>query len=257
MHEHWRLLRDAPGSGAANMARDDALAHGTLAVPTLRLYSWAAPYLSLGRLQRIADVDLAACAARGVEVVRRPSGGRAILHQHELTYCLALPLHHPLAQGTVAESYCRIGTALFAALELLGLTATPAPPGPLRPSSAACFATAAAGEPLLGGRKLLGSAQTRREGALLQHGSLPLHGSAALLAALLAAKPERLDQQMLALDEALGRPVVYGEAADAIIAAMSTTWNVTLTPGALSAAEEARATALAAHYEDSTWTSRR
>ena len=108
----WHLIRDGWHGGAANMARDEALRESVMrsvgAPPILRLYGWRPPCLSLGYGQRARVVDLARCRARGWQVVRRPSGGGALLHAEELTYCLLLPPQHPLQQGDILASYARI-----------------------------------------------------------------------------------------------------------------------------------------------------
>ncbi len=114
----WRLIYDSPTAGARNMAVDQALLES--GHPTLRLYTWQPDCLSLGYGQRAAEVDLNRLRAAGWDLVRRPSGGRAILHADELTYSLSLPADHPCAQGTVIESYRRFSTALLAGLRTPG-----------------------------------------------------------------------------------------------------------------------------------------
>lgn len=294
--ETWRLLVDGPLDAAANMACDEALLESMaagVAPPTLRLYQWRPAALSLGRFQRSAAVDTAACARVGVSVVRRPSGGRALLHDSELTYALVAPAEHPRAGGaTVLESYRRISLALAAGLRRLGAAVELAPalarraenrgrqmgdegrktavdvplsgrsqvshaqqaePGPLN-GSAACYDTAAGHELTVAGRKLVGSAQARRRGALLQHGAIPLTGHAARLGALLADPPARLEARMIALDEALGRSVAADEVAAALAAGIAGCWGVRLVPGELTGAERAAADRLRERYRDPTWT---
>src|SRR5262245_29819226 len=132
MTEIWRLLIDDFADGAANMARDEAIAavHASgVTPPTLRLYRWRPACMSLGRFQRSAAIDRAACTHAGVQVVRRPSGGRALLHDDELTYGVIARADHPLiASGSVVESYRQISAALLAGLRRLGVAAelTPA-----------------------------------------------------------------------------------------------------------------------------------
>ncbi|HVU12241.1 MAG TPA: hypothetical protein VHD90_13240, partial [Phototrophicaceae bacterium] len=119
----WRLIYDQPTLGARNMAVDEAILASVGAgdqPPTLRLYRWEPPCLSLGYGQRSREADLDRLAARGWEIVRRPTGGRAILHADELTYSLALPSDHPLAALGIVESYRRISEALISALTGLG-----------------------------------------------------------------------------------------------------------------------------------------
>ena len=256
----WRLLIDQPRDGASNMALDDALleaqARGA-APPTLRLYRWAPACLSLGRFQHSADIDRDACVRAGVPVVRRPSGGRALLHGDELTYALALRADHPALAGadSILESYRRISAALLAGLRLLEVPVELAPAARRRGASAACFDTPASYELTVDGRKLVGSAQARRDGALLQHGAIPLTPHAALLNSLLAAPPLDLDTKMIALDQALGRSVTFDSLAEALAEGFRAAWDVRLVPGTWTAAELARAEELRrARYNGDDWT---
>jgi lipoate-protein ligase A len=174
----WRLLLDRPAPGAWNMAVDEVLLDGVAAgsaPPTLRFYEWAPPCLSLGYFQPFEVVDVGGCRSLGIDVVRRPTGGRAILHDRELTYSVALPLRLLGDDGAVLPSYHRLSLALEGGLKRLGV------PVVLAPESAAqaaadhgpvCFDRPSAHEILLDGRKLVGSAQTRRATAILQHGSI-------------------------------------------------------------------------------------
>jgi len=177
MSDAWRLLVDAPAAGAWNMAVDEVLLEGLAAgtaPPTLRFYEWTPPCLSLGYFQPIDVVDVDGCRALGVEVVRRPTGGRAILHDRELTYSVALPASVLGHDGGVLPSYYRLSLALQDGLRRLGVPATLAPEsaagGPVH--GPVCFDRPSAHEILLHGRKLVGSAQMRRGGGILQHGSI-------------------------------------------------------------------------------------
>ena len=185
---HWDLLEDPARPGAENMARDLALAEAAgsgLRPPVLRLYGWDPPAVSIGRNQRpAAACDPDACAAEGWDVVRRPTGGRAVLHgRDEVTYAVALPL--ALAPEGVTAAYAWIGQALAAAYRRLGVPVDVAEGRRLDQRTGACFDAPAAHELVCRGRKVAGSAQVRRDGYLLQHGSLPLHIDADLHARLL------------------------------------------------------------------------
>lgn len=173
----WRLRDDlaagldAAGHMAADLAMLDEVAAG--AAPALRLYRWSPPALSLGRFQPHDDVDFDACRRRGVEVVRRPTGGRALLHGADLTYAVALPLPAlGAARDSVDARYQVLAGALIAGLAELGVTAAVAraggPPGPV------CFAGQQGADLRVGERKVCGSAQLSRDGAVLQHGSILL-----------------------------------------------------------------------------------
>ncbi len=146
--------------------------------PTLRFYRWQPACVSLGRHQPLADIDLARCAALGYDVVRRPTGGRAILHTDELTYSVAGPQSDPVLAGAVLDSYLRLSQGLLAGLEQLGLRVAKAPPSNRASTDAGpvCFEVPSAYEIVAGGKKLVGSAESRRQGWVLQHGTLPLVG---------------------------------------------------------------------------------
>ncbi|MGI6558920.1 MAG: lipoate--protein ligase family protein [Limnochordia bacterium] len=179
---------------AWNMAVDEAIM--TMvgrkdSPPTLRIYAWQPPGLSLGYFQRSEEVDLAACRSRGVDVVRRPTGGRAILHDQEVTYSLSLPEDLPWLPRGVTEAYRLIAGGLVRGLQAPG---GPRRKWPLPPTARPAGSLARrplASMPPVGyeivarGRKLVGSAQTRRRRAVLQHGSIPLKLQAEELFALL------------------------------------------------------------------------
>lgn len=171
----WRLVddldhpRDAAAQMAADLALLDAVADGS--PPLLRLYRWRPPALSLGRFQSETDVDVAACARHGVEVVRRPTGGKALLHGGDLTYAVALP-EPSGAEGTVDAVYRRLADGLLAGLADLGVDAALA--CHQGPAGAVCMATQQGADLRVGDRKVCGSAQVRRRGVVLQHGSILL-----------------------------------------------------------------------------------
>src|SRR6202022_3122798 len=165
MSDAWRLLVDAPAGGAWNMAVDEVLLDGVAAGaagPTLRFYGWRPACLSLGYFQPFDVVDLDACRALGIDIVRRPTGGRAILHDRELTYSVALPASVLGSDGGVLPSYYRLSLALQEGLRLLGVPATLAPESAAGGSpehGPACFDRPSAHEILVEGRKLVGGAQ--------------------------------------------------------------------------------------------------
>lgn len=220
----WQLLIDAPLSGQKNMDRDLALAAAVAAEelpPTLRLYGWSPPAVSIGRHQDEAlACDAAACAAAGWDVVRRPTGGRAVLHaSDEVTYSVLLPLR--LAPRGVLAAYAWLAGALVAAYRRLGLPAELAAGRHLEQRSGACFDAPAAHEVVVQGRKLAGSAQVRRAGYLLQHGSLPVTFDPALHATLLGLAPEAaglLGRQGAGLADFLCPPPPRAEVEGAVVA---------------------------------------
>ena len=204
-----RALRDCHfRDGGGNMAIDCAIFEAVasnLQPPTLRLYGWHPFCLSLGYGQRARDADLDALADRGWDLVRRPTGGKAILHGDELTYSLCLPQDHPLASGDVVESYRRISAGLLRALQELGLEAeSERQNASLRPAAVGpvCFEIPSHYEISVAGRKLIGSAQMRRKGGLLQHGSIPLRGDLARVCDVLSfATEEARARQKVSLRE--------------------------------------------------------
>jgi lipoate-protein ligase A len=254
----WRLLLSPADDGARNMALDEALMSRARETGefTLRVYSWAAPTLSLGRNQSARRVyDLERIRARGLRVVRRPTGGRAILHHREITYSVTAPAADA---GDLRESYDRINRVLVAGLRRLGVQpeiAAPAGRAPA-PGPAPCFDAPSAGELVLGGRKLAGSAQWRSEGALLQHGSILVEDDQSTLAELTLDR-QRPVPAPATLADALGRTPTPADVADALAAAVREIEDPDAQPFFVEAELRARAEALVVHYEDDAWTWRR
>ena len=257
------------------MAVDEAIAEAAAAgavPPTLRFYRWNPPTVTLGRHQKLADVDETQIAARGYDLVRRATGGRAILHVDELTYSVAGPIEEPRMAGGVMDAYLRFSNALLSGLSTLGLKAEKAG-GRTRAGrdlSAACFETPSAYEITAGGRKLMGSAQSRRKGYVLQHGSLPLWGDVTRLVDVLALSctaKDRLRQQLrrqaATLAEALDLPpdserLAFPHVAAAMAGGFASALDQDLEPGTLSASELSRSAELIrVRYADPAWTRQR
>jgi lipoate-protein ligase A len=252
----WRLLNTGEADGATNMAIDEAILRAVarrLAPPTLRLYAWQPPCLSLGQAQSFGDIDWGACIAQGYAVVRRPTGGRAILHTDELTYSVIAPEDEPRVEGGIVESYRRLSEGLLEGLRLLGAPGieshhpeaerTPANNSSFGP---VCFEAPSTYEITVAGKKLIGSAQMRRGGVMLQHGTLPLTGDIARICDALAAHPDktRVRARAATLESALGRPVSFDVAAQAIARGMAAVLNLELEPGELGPQECAWASEL-------------
>jgi len=264
-HTTWRLLRSPPADGATNMATDEAILRAVAAgrvPPTLRLYGWEPACLSLGRTQRAADVDLDAVRAAGFGLVRRPTGGKAILHMDELTYSVTAPETEPRVAGSIVESYRRLSAGLARGLERLGMEELVvdqraqnrrAGGGPV------CFEVPSDYEITAGGRKLVGSAQMRARRGVLQHGTLPLYGDISCICPLLVIRPDpaRVRARATTVAETLGRPVTWDEAADALAEGFVSALNLRLEPGVLSDEERAWAEELRAEkYVVDEWTYR-
>jgi len=270
-HAEWRLVVDGATDGATNMAIDEAIAEATAAgyaSPTVRFYGWQPPCLSLGRNQPFAEVDAARCALHGYDVVRRPTGGRAILHTDELTYSVAGPAGEPRLRGGVLEAYHRLAAGLLYGLRRLGIEAeeTSAHGRVRSDASAACFEVPSAHEITVQGRKLVGSAQCRRGGWVLQHGSLPLRGDVARIVDGLAFDDEAerealrraLRRRAVTVAEVLGREVSFAAAVQALTEGFAAALNLKFVPGQLTAWERARAAELReTKYGSMSWTRRR
>lgn len=272
----WRLIiEEEPRSGPANMAIDQAIATACAAgesPATLRFYRWQPPTISLGRHQAIAEIDVVAADARGYGIVRRTTGGRAILHTDELTYSVAAAADEPRVKGGVMDAYLRLSNALVVGLRNLGLEADKAGADTRVGTdvSAACFEVPSAYEITAGGRKLLGSAQSRRAKYVLQHGSLPLTGDITRLIDVLVLEPEaaQLLRQQLALRagtlaQSLGvaddaPEVDFMRVAQALVQGFSSELNLTCKPGQLTATElRAASQLIREQYANPEWTQSR
>lgn len=222
----------------------------------MRVYAWSEPTLSLGRNQRAeGQYDLAAIERAGVGIVRRPTGGRALLHAREVTYSVTAPVRE---QASIAVEYARINALLVASLVELGVPARASSPRSraLAPTALPCFADPAAGELVVDGRKLVGSAQWRDGGAMLQHGSILVDDDQGLIPDLMLVPPAP-GPAPATLRAALGRAPRLEEVADALLAAV----RVLADPGAatleLDAETTREARALESRYRSPGWTWRR
>jgi lipoate-protein ligase A len=255
------LIRSPGADGATNMAVDEAILRAVAAggvPPTLRFYAWDPPVLSLGRGQGVEDVDREAVSAAGYDLVRRPTGGQAILHIDELTYSVVAPEREPRVIGGVVESYRRLSRGLVRGLELLGVEDIVADErvenrnteGPV------CFEVPSDYEITVEGKKLVGSAQMRARGAVLQHGAVPLHGDIARICPLLSAHPDpaRVRARATTVSGAVDRHVDWEEAAEALARGFAEALNLRLEPGELTEEERARAEELRAEkYATREW----
>ncbi|MGH8059851.1 MAG: lipoate--protein ligase family protein [Candidatus Entotheonellia bacterium] len=256
----WRLLQTGPGDGFTNMAVDEALLDACIAgsaPPALRFYTWSPPAISIGYGQQFgSSIDLDRCRALGIDVVRRPTGGLAVLHQYDVSYSLVLREDELPAVRGILASYLTVSHALIRGLSYLGVKAELLPlrraPLPSEQASPLCFVTPSSYEVAVQGRKLIGSAQRRVHGVILQHGSLPLSLDLAKLCAVLppathgsvpgAAEAEVYRSQMTSLQEAGGRMYSDAEVIAALSRGFAEVWEVELTEGHLTA-EERRASA--------------
>jgi len=247
------------------MAVDEALLRARIAgtgPPTIRFYGWRPATLSLGYAQPLAGtIDVARCRALGIGVVRRPTGGSALLHEppeRELTYSVVGRAGDFPGADDVLETYRRIGEGLVAGLRRLGAAAVLAPLVRRRAGSpdapTFCFARTGAYEVAVDGRKLVGSAQRRQRGAFLQHGAIALDADPARLRAVFPAEPDPL-AAMTTLAAVLGRPVAPEGLVATLAAALADSLGGTVAPGGLAPDEVALAAALVAgKYATEAWT---
>lgn len=259
----WRLIRSGALPGAMNMALDDALLHAVAigaSPPVLRLYRWQPAALTLGYAQLAdAGVDLDACRAAGIDVVRRPTGGRAVLHDHEVTYSVIAPTGG-LFGTTVTESYRVIAGVLHGALRSFELPAELVPGRPRgQQGRAVCFTAPAQYELLIDGCKVAGCAQKRRGSAFLQHGSIPLDLNLALLQQIMpAATGEDLCQRFHAigwLNRFSSQPLIIDEVEDALIDGFTASLSLRLEQSMPTTEECRRAERLCAEwYGNPEWT---
>jgi len=263
--EMWLFLQTPPARCAFNMALDEELMSRAREAGAwvVRVYGWSTPTLSLGRNQLArGGYDLPRLAESGIDVVRRLTGGRAILHHREITYSVAAPVD---MAGDLRESYGRINRLLVAALTALGVTGAEVIGESIRadrvadgaqPGLLPCFDHPSVGEITVGGRKLVGSAQWRSEGALLQHGSILVEDDQRQLSAFLVAAMPAVPKPATLL-EVLGRSPSQEEMADALLAAIRSLED----PAARIMDDQSdlleRANQRAAHYLDDGWTWRR
>ncbi|MFQ5678442.1 MAG: biotin/lipoate A/B protein ligase family protein [Gemmatimonadota bacterium] len=290
-----RLLWDEPAPGPWNMALDEALMEtARRGVITLRLYGWSPPCLSLGRNQRARGFyDAGAAGARGIGIVRRPTGGRAVYHGPELTYSVAAPTGQ---WGSLRESYGRINGAIARGLSELGVPVALAGAGGAgaggrggesgparvsrpgahtsaervhgretpRPRPGSCFQHPLPGEVTVTGRKLVGSAQWRRGGAFLQHGSLLLRDEQALVRELGRTPPGGGEAALAGRGE---RSIGLAEVCEtlpslerlgrALCRGFEAEFQLPVRRGAASAEERGCAGRLEEEYADAAWTWRR
>lgn len=236
----WRFLSTGLSDGAYNMALDQALVHSVesgLSLPVIRFFGWSPPAVSLGYNQKIKDLDIEACQRAGFDIVRRPTGGRAVMHQDEFTYSVIAREDDSVIGGTIMETYGRIAQGLLAGLKILGVAAemvrSSAPDIPAK-ASALCFAAAGRYEITAGGKKLVGSAQRRMNGVILQQGSLLL--TCGQKHKFFNRDP--MEIQAGTLREILGREPAFDEVAAGMKQGFMKSWNIELAPGTLTEDEK-------------------
>ncbi len=267
----WRLLITPPARGAWNMSVDESILEHIgrgESIPTLRLYAWTPACLSLGHAQPFADVDITRLKSHGWEVVRRATGGRAILHTDELTYSVIAPLNEPRVEGSVLESYNRLAQALLLAVKNLEIPVEikdEVKQDSILRNNPVCFEVPSTYEITVNGKKLIGSAQARKKEGVLQHGSLPLTGDLTRICQALVFENEsaretaskRLLERATTVESALGRGIGWETATQAFIHAFEAQLGLSLKRGGLSESESERADELVREkYDHPSWTER-
>lgn len=275
--EQWRFIVTEAMPPAMNMAVDEAILqlHSEGKVPpTVRFYTWNPATLSIGYFQKAAkEINLEALRERGLGFVRRPTGGRAVLHDQELTYSVVVSESHPKMPSSVTEAYKVISMGLLHGFQRLGLRAEMVSLATEEekekyssPGSSACFDSPSWYELVVEGKKVAGSAQTRQKGVILQHGSILLEMDVELLFSLLNFPSERVKQRMMesfrqkavTINEVSPRPIGLQEAVEAFRDGFASGLEVELVPGALTPEETALAEELVrTRYAADEWNFRR
>jgi len=237
-----RLINDGVHSGTFNMAADEALLielTKNSVSPTLRFYRWKNPTLSLGYFQKIGDVKIDAVRARGYDIVRRPTGGRAVLHWEEVTFCLVIPAFN---MG-LWEIFKCIHEALGEGLNLMGIPAGVTPvEKPVRVSrnrTSACFASPSRYELTINGKKIAGTAQKKVGDYLLAHGSIPIKPNFRHLFEILNFKGDMEREtayqnalkKMTSLYDEMKKEYRFGDICSAIIQGFKKSWGCKVNEG--------------------------
>jgi lipoate-protein ligase A len=229
MKERWRLIPYAENDGATNMAIDEAILEERIrgeAPPTLRVYGFAPACVTIGLSQKMDEATSDGIKAQGIDVVRRPTGGRAVLHLHDLTYSF---VGSDTTRGgtfstSVTESYKQISQGLVAAFAELGVTTELGATGVAYRHLQDCFMATTGSDLQHNGTKLIGSAQVRRGGSILQHGSVPLHQDPELMPRLLGEEVGAV--RHVNLFDLLGREVSFDELQTAFKIGFEKTFDV-------------------------------
>ena len=275
--ETWRFIDSGDSSPFFNMALDEALldwhSEGKIP-PTIRFYGWNPPTLSIGYFQKVEkEINMNAVKENNLGFVRRPTGGRGVLHDKELTYSVIVSEEHPDMPHTVTEAYRVISEGILEGFKMLGLDAYFAIPrtaeeiqGLKDPRSAVCFDAPSWYELVVEGRKVAGSAQTRQKGVILQHGSILLDLDEDLLFNLFNYPSERVKERMqknfknkaVAINAIRNHPVTMDEAKEAFKVGFEKGLNINLEPYELTEEERAYVEKLAnVKYATDDWNYKR
>ncbi len=260
----WRLIKDSYHSGFMNMAIDEAImiAHREgLVPPTIRFYQWSPPAVSLGYFQDLKkEIDMDACQNMGIDIVRRPTGGKAVLHDKELTYSFVIKENHPLVNDSILETYKKISGGIIRGLSYLGIKAKLFPLReklqnvPLEGKNKSkifhpdiksiCFSVPSQYEIQVDGKKIVGSAQVRKGGIVLQHGSLLIKLEKDKLFSVFNFPSIQVKEKLksgfnaASLEEVLKREISFSELSDILPRGFEEEFGVKLVEGKLTEQEE-------------------
>jgi len=243
---NWRLLITGHNDAARNMAVDEAILRSYvqgLAPPTLRIYGWQRPALSIGYFQDpVRELDLAECKKRSIGFVRRITAGGIVFHAEELTYSIVCSHQHFRCSRSIENSFKRICSFIIRAYQALGLEAAFAIDQTeviksLGGKTAFCSSGREKYDILINGRKIGGNAQRRFHNTIFQHGSIPLRGDPAFAASLLRERPGHLEKRVTTLSGALERPIEFDELAVKLVKSFKQTTSPQLSEGDLSGQE--------------------
>ncbi|VVB53554.1 Lipoate-protein ligase A subunit 1 [uncultured archaeon] len=253
MKEKWRLLLTGFQWGPYNMALDEAVLNSVSegkSPPTLRLYGWNPPCVTVGYFQSLAaEVDVRLCRQLGVDVVRRMTGGGAVYHKEEVTYSVHVPEAHPITPKNILESYRLICQGLTKGLTHLGINSEFAPLNDI----------------ITNGKKISGNAQTRRKNVLLQHGTVLLNVDVDEMFKVLLVPNEKqkgrviqdVKQRVTSASEILKRDVKFDETQKALKKGFEEALHITLTEGSLTQQEKEETAELQAKYSSDAWNNKR
>ena len=248
MTRRWRFLNTGHSDGPTNMALDEALFHSVhmhKGPVTFRIYGWQPAAISVGYGQNVfRDIDVDICQKNGIHIVRRPTGGRAVLHDEEITYSIVAPDGDPLIGNSIHKTYYRIGQALVCGLRHLGIEAEMHRVSSARGRNPSCFSSTGRYEVVVEAKKLIGSAQRRLDGAVLQHGSLLTGPGYRNLTKYLrqdtrTALVEESTNRVTTLLEILGYTPSFNRIADALYLGFKETFGCQLIKGQLTKEEQA------------------
>ncbi len=263
-NNNFRLLDSGAQEASLNMAVDEAIARAvgaSQAPPTIRFYTWAFPTVSIGAFQPLREINFNRCKEMSIPVVRRITGGRALLHQSELTYSVTCPIPSPFFPSNLQDCCRIIAEALRLGLEQLGLTVEIVSPKVYRQSKLHlpdCFSTPSLYELTVEGRKLVGSAQRRWLRAFLQHGSLPIETDRELERELIVRVNGNSGQRAAKLSELLDLVPSLNKLKVALVRGFEKRLGITLKEGTLTLEEQTLAEELVqTRYAADSWTHRR